>query len=138
MLGFRKPDQRSAVVPEHVRVVDWPTSGPPAKARLLASAVLSNRPIRTRELPALLSGPLVDELERFDPDVVQVTPARLAELRRVLDPGRPRVLMAMDAWHVNVLAKVRTATGPDRSSCGARRGGYGGSPRRPIAGTTAW
>jgi polysaccharide biosynthesis protein PslH len=111
VLGFRKPDQETAVAPDHVRIVDWPVSGLPAKARLLGSAMLEGRPIRTAELPALLARPLLEELERFDPDVVQVTPARLAGLRRVLDPGRPAVLMAMDAWHVNVHAKARTARG---------------------------
>ena len=111
VLGFRKPDQQAAVIPEHVRVVDWPRSGRVAKARLLTSAVVARRPVRTAELPGLLSTPLQEELQRFDPDVVQVTPARLAGLRRSLDPDRPRVLMAMDAWHVNALAKVRTASG---------------------------
>ena len=111
VLGFRKPDQENAVAPQRVRAVDWPASGPAMSARLLASAVLGRRPLRTAELPLLLARPLLEELERFDPDVVQVTPARLAGVRRFLDPDRPTVLMAMDAWHVNILAKIRTASG---------------------------
>ena len=108
VLGFRKPDQAGSPVPENVRVVDWPTGGAFAKARLLGTALLEGRPMRTAELPALLDAPLREELATFDPDVVQVTPARLARLRRSL-AGRGTVLMAMDAWHVNVLAKTQTA-----------------------------
>lgn len=108
VLGFRKPDQVGSPVPANVRVLEWPSSRPAAKARLLASAVFNRRPIRTEELPALMAGPLQEELETFDPDIVQITPARLARLGRVVD-GRPTVLMAMDAWHLNVLAKTATA-----------------------------
>ena len=108
VLGFRKPDQAGSPVPDEVRVVDWPDGGPVAKARLLGAAVLEGRPMRTKELSALLEGPLREELATFDPDVVQVTPARLARLRRYV-AARPTVLMAMDAWHLNVLAKTQTA-----------------------------
>jgi glycosyltransferase involved in cell wall biosynthesis len=108
VLGFRKPDQSRSAVPDEVRVVDWPDGGPFAKARLLGAAMLEGRPMRTKELPALLEGPLREELATFDPDVVQVTPARLARLRRYV-AGRGTVLMAMDAWHLNVLAKTQTA-----------------------------
>ena len=108
VLGFRKPDQAGSPIPDNVRVVDWPVGGAMAKARLLGTAVLEGRPMRTAELPALLDTPLREELATFDPDVVQVTPARLARLRRSLT-GRGTVLMAMDAWHLNMLAKIQTA-----------------------------
>jgi polysaccharide biosynthesis protein PslH len=114
VLGFRKPDQSGSEVPDNVRVVDWPNGGAVAKARLLGTAVLEGRPMRTAELPALLDAPLREELATFDPDVVQVTPARLARLQRALT-GRGTVLMAMDAWHLNVLAKTQTA-GPLRAA----------------------
>jgi len=108
VLGFRKPDQRGSPAPPNVRALDWPATGPLAKVRLLGAAVLERRPLRTAELPALLAAPLREELTSFDPDVVQVTPARLARLGRMLH-GRATVLMAMDAWHLNVRAKAETA-----------------------------
>jgi polysaccharide biosynthesis protein PslH len=108
VLGFRKPDQAGSPVPDNVHVMDWPEDGAVAKARLLGAAVLEGRPMRTAELPALLDAPLREELATFDPDVVQVTPARLARLRRSLG-GRGTVLMAMDAWHLNVRAKTQTS-----------------------------
>jgi glycosyltransferase involved in cell wall biosynthesis len=52
----------------------------------------------------LMEGPLREELERFRPDIVHVTSGRLARLGRSL-PGRPAVLAALDAWHVNVAAE---------------------------------
>jgi glycosyltransferase involved in cell wall biosynthesis len=107
ILAFRKPDQAGSPVPPNVRALDWPSDGPVSKVRLLASAVLEGRPMRTAELPALLAAPLREELATFDPDVVQITPARIARLGRAIP--RPTVLMAMDAWHLNVLAKTQTA-----------------------------
>jgi glycosyltransferase involved in cell wall biosynthesis len=131
VLAFRKPDQVGSPVPSNVRVVEWPTSGPVSKMRLLAAAVIERRPLRTAELPALLAEPLREELEGFAPDVVQVTPARLARLRASLG-DRPTVLMAMDAWHLNVRAKIDVA--------GRMRGAFLRSEERRIrrAGSTAY
>jgi glycosyltransferase involved in cell wall biosynthesis len=108
VLAFRKPDQVGSPVPANVRVVEWPSSRPASKARLLGAALIQRRPLRTTELPSLLAGPLQEELATFDPDVVQITPARIAGLRAHVG-NRPVVLMAMDAWHLNVLAKTETA-----------------------------
>lgn len=114
VLAFRKPDQVGSPVPANVRVVEWPSSRPASKARLLGAALVQRRPLRTAELPALLAGPLREELATFDPEVVQITPARIAGLRAHVG-HRPVVLMAMDAWHLNVLAKTATA-GPARTA----------------------
>lgn len=56
-----------------------------------------------------LRGPLREELERFDPDVIHV----LGQLAALGDEfaGRPAVLAALDAWHLNYEAKVLAERG---------------------------
>lgn len=57
-----------------------------------------------------LRASLGEELERFRPEVVHVTSGRLARLGRNLR-GRPSVLAALDAWHLNVQAQAKAARG---------------------------
>lgn len=67
------------------------------------------RLIRRRGVAAWqLRTPLTEELERFHPQVVHVTSGRLARLGRQLR-GRPAILAALDAWHLNVAAEAGLA-----------------------------
>jgi glycosyltransferase involved in cell wall biosynthesis len=114
VLGFRKPDQAGGPPASHIRLIEWPSAGLAGKARLLGSSLLARRPVRTTELAAVMRGPLLEELVTFRPEVVQVTPARLSGLVSVLE-GHPKVLMAMDAWHLNLRAKSDASRGLRRA-----------------------
>jgi polysaccharide biosynthesis protein PslH len=71
-------------------------------------ALLARRPFGVDRLSEALREPLLEELERFRPDVVHVTSGRAAALGRAL-AGRPAVLAALDAWHLNVEADAAAA-----------------------------
>lgn len=114
VLAFRKPDQARSHSSPNIRLIDWPSSGFVGKARLLGSALLAGRPVRTTELAELMRGPLLEELVTFRPEIVQVTPARLSGLVSALD-AYPNVLMAMDAWHLNLRAKSDASRGLRRA-----------------------
>jgi Glycosyl transferases group 1 len=60
-----------------------------------------------------LRSALREELSVFDPDVVHVSAGILAGLADDLD-GRPSVLAALDAAHLNIEAKMQLARGPRR------------------------
>ena len=77
---------------------------------LLARAVVRRRPLRADDLAAQLRPALAEELDRFRPDVVHVTPGRLAALADLLD-GRPSVLAPLDAWHLGLEAVSGGASG---------------------------
>ena len=57
-----------------------------------------------------MAEPFSSELEAFEPDVVHVTSGRLAGLGRIL-AGRPAVLGALDAMHLNFEARALVAKG---------------------------
>jgi polysaccharide biosynthesis protein PslH len=114
VLAFRKPDQAGARVAPNIRLIEWPSARLVGKASLLGSALFSRRPVRTTELAGLMRGPLLEELVAFRPEIVQVTPARLSGLVSALE-GHPNVLMAMDAWHLNLRARSDESRGLRRA-----------------------
>jgi glycosyltransferase involved in cell wall biosynthesis len=102
--------QVSALVQEfrrqhEVRVLAFRTSDqqPPAEAQEMRLVPRGGR-VSATSAAKLMERPLREELERFRPDIVHVTSGRLARLGRAL-PGRPAVLAALDAWHINVAAE---------------------------------
>ncbi|MDQ3985597.1 MAG: glycosyltransferase family 4 protein [Actinomycetota bacterium] len=103
LLGFRMPDQVGAKAPESIRVIDWPPRGLGQKVRLATEAGFRRYPFGLAELERLIAPLLREEIERFDPDLVHVTPGRLAGLGRLVKT--PSVLAALDAAYVNYEAR---------------------------------
>jgi glycosyltransferase involved in cell wall biosynthesis len=85
VLALQMPDQ-AAPVDSELRLIRWTGS--------------AERQLRT---------PFLEEIERFQPEVVHVTSGRLARLGSQLG-GRPSVLAALDAWHLNVVAEAGLAS----------------------------
>jgi polysaccharide biosynthesis protein PslH len=112
IVAFRMPDQHGAATDQSMRLVDWPQRTPTAKAKLVAQSLLTNKPFGLSEIEARMRGPLVEEMKAFRPDVVHVTPGRLAGLANAID--RPAVLAALDAAYVNYESHRDVARGPAR------------------------
>jgi glycosyltransferase involved in cell wall biosynthesis len=111
LIGYRMPDQsRETGVEADMRIVDFARPRAAENARDLALAMIRRRPLRAERLVLGLIGPLREELARFEPDLVHVGPGKLAGLKRELG-NRPRILMVMDTWHLNVDARADAATG---------------------------
>jgi glycosyltransferase involved in cell wall biosynthesis len=110
LLGFRKPDQSTDSVKDWMRLLPDPRVG---GRRAVLRAAPNRRPIELRELDAALAPVLSEELATFRPDVVHVTPARMAVVGSRLN-AVPSVLAALDAWHLNVEAGIRRAWGHRR------------------------
>jgi polysaccharide biosynthesis protein PslH len=111
LIGYRMPDQsRETGVEADMRIVDFARPRAAENARDLALAMIRRRPLRAERLMLGLVGPLREELARFEPDLVHVGPGKLAGLKRELG-NRPRILMVMDTWHLNVDARADAATG---------------------------
>jgi glycosyltransferase involved in cell wall biosynthesis len=111
LIGYRMPDQsRETGVEADMRIVDFARPRAAENARDLALAMIRRRPLRAERLVLGLVGPLREELVRFEPDLVHVGPGKLAGLKRELG-NRPRILMVMDTWHLNVDARADAATG---------------------------
>jgi glycosyltransferase involved in cell wall biosynthesis len=111
LLGYRMPDQvRNAELEAEMRVVDFTRPGVAENARDLALAMIRRRPLRAERLVRGLRDLLREELVRFEPDLVHVGPGKLSGLKREM-PGMPKILMAMDTWHLNVDARADAATG---------------------------
>jgi polysaccharide biosynthesis protein PslH len=110
VLALRAADQRAGPS-EHdeLRLVPRPT-GALGDAGALVNGLFRGRPLKADALAASLASPLREELEEFKADVVHVTSGRLAALGRAL-AGRPSVLGALDAWHLNVEARAAVAEG---------------------------
>ena len=111
LIGYRMPNQSTTGAAEAgMRIIDFRRPGPVENARDLALAMVRRRPLRAERLVQGLVGPLREELARFEPDLVHVGPGKLAGLKQEL-AGRPKVLMVMDTWHLNVDARADAATG---------------------------
>jgi glycosyltransferase involved in cell wall biosynthesis len=110
VLGYRWPDQRES----DSGTVNMRLLRPPAGSSVAAmsGAVLRGRPPGVDRLASGLGPALLEEVGDFRPDVVHVTTGRLAALGNILR-GRPAVLAALDAWHLNVAAEEAVA-GPLR------------------------
>lgn len=111
VLAFRAADQFPDTADETgMRLLPRPGTGHAVAAAGLARAVLRGRPLSADRLAASLAEPLREELRAFGPDVVHLASGRLAALGRLL-AERPAVLVALDAWHLNVEARALLASG---------------------------
>lgn len=115
LIGYRMPGQTpDGAADADMRVVDFHKPSLPGNAGDLAAAMLHRRPLRAERLVRGLVEPLRQELARFKPDLVHVGPGKLSGLKREL-LGRPKILMVMDTWHLNVDARADAATGLRRA-----------------------
>jgi glycosyltransferase involved in cell wall biosynthesis len=114
LVGYRLPGQSNTPALEaDMRIVEYERPGATENARDLARAMARHRPLRAQRLVDGLRRPLLEELDRFRPDVVHVGPGKLSGLLADL-AGRPAVLGVMDTWHVNVEARADVAHGMRR------------------------
>ena len=113
VVGYRMPDQLDAAPPD-VRLVNPAAGGRAAAVARIASATVRRAPLNAARFARGLLPTLAEELGRFDPDVVHVFSGRLAGISGAL-AGRPTVLTALDAWHLNADARTAMATGLRRS-----------------------
>jgi glycosyltransferase involved in cell wall biosynthesis len=111
LIGYRMPDQSTEpAVEADMRIIEFERPNAAENARDLALAMIRQRPLRAERLVRGLREPLREELARFRPDLVHVGPGKLSGLKREL-AGRPKILMVMDTWHLNVDARAEAATG---------------------------
>jgi polysaccharide biosynthesis protein PslH len=111
VLAFCSPGQEAeAEWEDDLRLIPRPQGFGPAAILETARAAARGRPLRADRLAAPMAGPFSSELEAFEPDVVHVTSGRLAGLGRFLG-GRPAVLGALDAMHLNFEARALLAKG---------------------------
>ena len=111
VLAISSPDQRSDPDTEQgLRLVPRRKTSRAEDANAFVRSLVTRRPLTADRLAALLRGPLRDELDSFAPDVVHVSSGRVAALGRVLSDW-PSVLVALDAWHLNVDARALAAAG---------------------------
>ncbi len=109
VVGYRMPDQLDTA-PADVRLVNPAAGGRAAAIARMASATVRRAPLNAARFARGLLPTLAEEVARFDPEVVHVFSGRLAGVSGAL-AGRPTVLTALDAWHLNVDARTAMATG---------------------------
>jgi glycosyltransferase involved in cell wall biosynthesis len=115
LIGYRMPDQaKRAAVDADMRIIDYDKPGLAGNAHDLALAMIRIRPLRAERLVGGLRETLREELARFKPDLVHVGPGKLSGLKTELS-GIPKILMAMDTWHLNVDARADAAQGLRRT-----------------------
>jgi len=110
MLAFRSPDQTAPNEDPAVRLIARKPPGPFGRTISLVRAMVTRRPLGVQSIAARLRLPLQEELADFRPDVVHVTTQELALTSELLD-GKPSVLAALDAWHLNVAASIPMSSG---------------------------
>jgi polysaccharide biosynthesis protein PslH len=111
LIGFRMPDQSTQpAVDADMRIIEFERPNAVENAHDLVLAMIRRRPLRAERRVRGLREPLREELARFQPDLVHVGPGKLAGLKGELE-GRPKILMLMDTWHLNVDARAEAATG---------------------------
>ena len=111
VLAFCSPGQEAEAEGEDdLCLIPRPQGFGPAAILETARAAARGRPLRADRLGGPMAGPFSSELEAFEPDVVHVTSGRLAGLGRILG-GRPAVLGALDAMHLNFEARALVAKG---------------------------
>jgi glycosyltransferase involved in cell wall biosynthesis len=111
LIGYRMPDQSTEpAVEADMRIVEFERPNALENASDLALAMIRQRPLRAERRVRGLLEPLREELARFQPDLVHVGPGKLSGLKRELR-DRPKILMLMDTWHLNVDARAEAATG---------------------------
>jgi glycosyltransferase involved in cell wall biosynthesis len=114
VLAYRWPDQ-AGDPPAGVELVPLRARGgtPSARAAGAVRAALSRYPRATLSLTQPMSAAMADRMAGRSFDVVHVAGSALARLSGSLD-GRPGVLAALDAWHLNIEARARLAPPPRR------------------------
>jgi glycosyltransferase involved in cell wall biosynthesis len=114
VLALHKLDQDDPGNLDWLRLVPDKIEGRPVM-RMFSweTALFVGRAPGAIESAGQLRRPLLDELRRFQPEVVHVTSGRLARLGASLR-GQPKVLVALDAWHLNVDAEIVAARGAIR------------------------
>ena len=119
LIGYRMPDQErpTSVEASEMRIVDYARPSALDNARDLTLSTIRRTPLRADRLVSGLRQPLVEEIERFQPDVVHVGPGKLAGLLKDVK-GLPAVLGVMDTWHLNVEARALTVGGLRRALLG--------------------
>jgi glycosyltransferase involved in cell wall biosynthesis len=111
LIGYRMPDQSNeSAVEADMRVVEFERPTAAQNGHDLVLAMVEQRPLRAERLVRGLREPLREELARFKPDLVHVGPGKLSGLKTELE-GRPKILMVMDTWHLNVDARAEAAKG---------------------------
>jgi polysaccharide biosynthesis protein PslH len=111
ILAFVSPDQKAAPQSESdLNLLPRPEKGSPAATLEALRAAARGRPLRAGRLGPHMAAPLSSQLSAFEPDIVHVTSGRLASLGKLL-AGRPAVLGALDAMHLNFEARAAVATG---------------------------
>jgi glycosyltransferase involved in cell wall biosynthesis len=111
LIGYRMPDQSTEpAVDADMRIIEFERPNAAENAQDLVLAMVRRRPLRAERRVRGLREPLREELARFQPDLVHVGPGKLSGLRKELE-GRPKVLMVMDTWHLNVDARAEAAKG---------------------------
>jgi len=108
VLAYRMSDQTGETT-ENMRILARPQTGAVKSATLFARSLVRRRPLRTDLLAATMAPALAQELGAFRPDVVHVTAGRLGALATSIG-GRPSVLGALDAPHLNVDARADAAS----------------------------
>jgi glycosyltransferase involved in cell wall biosynthesis len=117
LVGLRTAEQRGEAKP-WMRLLPAPEGG---RLLRLVRATMLRRPVAADSLAGALRGALEQEVRSFRPDVVHVSSGRLAALAPTLE-GKPSVLAALDAWHVNVEGDVQAASGLRRRVLEAEAG----------------
>jgi glycosyltransferase involved in cell wall biosynthesis len=111
LIGYRMPDQSTEpAVDADMRIIEFERPNAAENAQDLVLAMVRRRPLRAERRVRGLREPLREELARFQPDLVHVGPGKLSGLKKELE-GRPKVLMVMDTWHLNVDARAEAAKG---------------------------
>jgi polysaccharide biosynthesis protein PslH len=109
VLAFRMPDQRTSADASHMRLLEEPSpGGTMARIDSNGRSLLAWRPRGFGELIEALRQPLMEELERFEPDVVHTTMGHLAAFSDRL-AGCATVVAPLDAWHLNYAAEIPVA-----------------------------
>jgi glycosyltransferase involved in cell wall biosynthesis len=115
VLAFRMPDQRvSASGARDMRLLEPPSPrGTMSRIGSNCRSLLAWRPRGFDEIINALRQPLMEELERFQPEVVHTTMGHLAAFSDQLG-GCAAVVAPLDAWHLNSAAEAEVATGARR------------------------
>lgn len=114
-VALLRPDQTPPVeAPRELVTVAPPPGGRVRTAARFASASVSRRPLNADRLADAMIGPVRERCRAFRPDVALVASGRLAALGPRLG-DLPRVLLGVDARHLNIAARARHA-GPVRAA----------------------
>lgn len=111
VLALRSPEQDPGDLPQGaaVELLEPLPDDPLHTAADLVGAFASGRPPAVRVLADRLRDPVRRQLAAFRPDVVHLIPGAMVEVGAEI-VGTPTVLTALDAIHLNLLARAREST----------------------------